>query len=90
MNHRSLIKDTPEKGTWQDKIKEYSLWMMNHNVSHEDVSNWLKQFLGMVSSSKYHSTVDEKIIIFEKHSLSMKTRLTSKCLSGPFFRHCFT
>ena len=64
--HGSLIEDTPEKGTWQDKIKEYSLWMMNHNVSHEDVSNWLKKFLGMVSSSKCFSTVDEKII-FEKH-----------------------
>ena len=47
--HRSSIKDSPEKGTWQDKVKEYSLWMMNHNVSHEEVSTWLKKFLGMVA-----------------------------------------
>lgn len=47
--HGSVVEDTPEKGTWQAKIKEYSLWMMDHNVSHEEVSDWLNKFLGMLS-----------------------------------------
>ena len=83
--HGSVVEDTPEKGTWQAKIKEYSLWMMDHNVSHEEVSDWLNKFLGVISvgqiAQKSHS------LLFIVHSKS--ENLTSKRLSSSFFHHYF-
>ena len=79
--HGSVVEDTPEKGTWQAKIKEYSLWMMDHNVSHEEVSDWLNKFLGMLSVGQ----MGQKSLII---ACDLKT-LTSKRLSSSFFHHYF-
>ena len=79
--HGSVVEDTPEKGTWQAKIKEYSLWMMDHNVSHEEVSDWLNIFLGMISVGQ----MGQKSLII---AYDLKTS-TSKRLSSSFFPHYF-